>query len=85
MKEIYLKRGRIVQLDKLKEEVRELCDAILSGDKVHASEEAADVLVVVLGIIEGEGLHVDLIEATIPFKQQRELARIEEEGKSYVD
>jgi NTP pyrophosphatase (non-canonical NTP hydrolase) len=42
--------GLLEQLKKLKEEVGELFEAVISGNNLHTLEELADVKVVLLGI-----------------------------------
>lgn len=47
------------------EEVYELVEAALAGDKAHAAEECADVFVTALGVCFAQGLTVEEIVAAI--------------------
>jgi NTP pyrophosphatase (non-canonical NTP hydrolase) len=47
------------------EEVYELVEAALEGDKAHAAEECADVIVTALGVCFAQGLSVDEIIAAV--------------------
>lgn len=47
------------------EEVYELVEAALEGDKAHAAEECADVIVTALGVCFAQGLTVDEIIAAV--------------------
>lgn len=65
------------QKAKLKEEVGELLEAIDEGEIEHITEEFADVLVVMLGIMVHYGLRVERIYAVMQSKIKRTLYRIE--------
>lgn len=76
VKTIYNHFGREAQIEKLREEIEEFIEAIRSGDKAHAGEEAGDVLTVMAGFIFGEELNYDLVMGTPVFKMPRTLERM---------
>lgn len=74
---IYNHFGRDAQLEKLREEVEEFIEAVKSGNKEHAAEEAGDILTVLFGAVNGEELDVDTVIGTIGVKADRTLERME--------
>lgn len=73
---IYKHFGRDAQIDKLREEVEEFIEALKSGDKAHAAEEAGDVLTVLFGIVLGEEMDPEIAFETVTVKSDRTLERI---------
>ena len=74
---IYNHFGRDAQLEKLREEVEEFIEAVKSGNKEHAAEEAGDILTVLVGAVNGEELSTDIVIGTIGVKADRTLERME--------
>lgn len=74
---IYNHFGEAVQIEKLREEVEELIEAIKEDDKEHISEELADVLVLVYQVAAKKEIKLCDIMPTYVVKIDRTLDRME--------
>lgn len=74
---IYNHFGQEKQLEKLREEVEELIEAVKSGNREHMIEETADVLVLINQITNKEEIHSYDTMPVFRQKIDRTLKRIE--------
>lgn len=74
---IYNHFGQEKQLEKLREEVEELIEAIKEGDEEHIKEEMADVLVIVNQIRYKKEMNEEELVEIFEQKVNRTLERIE--------
>lgn len=74
---IYNHFGEEGQIEKLREEVEELIEAIKEGDEEHIKEEMADVLVIVNQIVYKKEMNEEELVEIFEQKVNRTLERIE--------
>lgn len=77
LSKIYNHFGRDAQIKKLREEVEEFIEALQSGNMEHATEEFADVAVVLGGFCVSEPIDDDLFSSTFDYKVDRTDMRID--------
>lgn len=76
LKHIYNHFGEEAQLEKLREEVEELIEAIKEKDLQHITEEIADVYVVIAQIESIYGIDTNEVIEICETKMERTLERI---------
>lgn len=74
---IYNHFGEAAQIEKLREEVEELIEAIKEGDEEHIKEEMADVLVIVNQIRHKREMNEEELVEIFEQKVNRTLEQIE--------
>lgn len=67
------------QIEKAKEELEELFDALDEEDVLHIAEEMADVLVMIVQLMRYMQIRPELVENMMDYKVMRQLRRIEKE------
>lgn len=74
---IYNHFGRDAQIKKLREEVEEFIGALQSGNMEHATEELADIAVVLSQFAILPEIEDDLFSSVFDYKLNRTISRIE--------